>query len=328
VVVVLDTELLPESDRADAVLTAMGESFVASYIPPEGPSAFTRARMEVWAFGSTSIFRSAMSGQQLVRTAKRTRSHPSSTLSLAVQQIGESAFDQHGQQRILETGSLLVHDDNSPYEYTWSGFGACTCLFVPLDDLGLPADLIREASTRVRASPVHDLVVDHVLGMTRNADALSSDPAAAGLANVSLELARALLASAAGDTRHRRDALAATLLTQIRAYVRKHLTDPDLTPGKIAAVHHISVRHLYKVCADANFSLHEWITARRLEGAREELAGRESQHRSIAMIAQRWGFSNPTHFSRRFRDVYGITPRDWRRIAGAREGTDGDTSSV
>jgi AraC-like DNA-binding protein len=164
--------------------------------------------------------------------------------------------------------------------------------------------------------------------MTRNAEALSSDPAAAGLAAVSVELARALLASAAGDTRHRRDALAATLLTQIRAYVRKHLTEPDLTPGKIAAAHHVSVRHLYKVCANANFSLHEWITALRLEGARAELAGRESRHRSIAMIAQRWGFSNPTHFSRRFRDAYGITPRDWRRMAGPRDRTDGDTSSV
>jgi AraC-like DNA-binding protein len=33
------------------------------------------------------------------------------------------------------------------------------------------------------------------------------------------------------------------------------------------------------------------------------------------MIAQRWGFSNPTHFSRRFRATYGISPRDWRQIA-------------
>ncbi|OYN79680.1 helix-turn-helix domain-containing protein [Mycolicibacterium sphagni] len=324
--VVLDTDELPEADRADAVMSAMNESFVATYVPPENPAATVSARMEVWDFGSTSIFRSAMSGQRLIRTAKRTRSHPSSTLSLAVQQIGESVFDQAGEQRILDTGSLLVHDDNSPYEYSWTGLGACTCLFVRLDDLGLPADLIRDAGTRLRASPIYNLMVDHVLGMTRNADALSADPAAAALGVVSIELARALVASAAHDTRHRRDAMAATLLTQIRAYVGKHLANPGLTPAIIAAAHHISVRHLYKLCAGADFSLHDWITTQRLEGARNELAGLESRHRSIAMVAQRWGFSNPTHFSRRFRDAYGITPRDWRRLAG-RDDVAEDSSS-
>ena len=63
-------------------------------------------------------------------------------------------------------------------------------------------------------------------------------------------------------------------------------------------------------------SLHEWITGQRLEGAREELAGVGSRHRSIARVAQRWGFTNPTRFSHRFRDAYGITPRDWLLMAG------------
>jgi hypothetical protein len=103
-------------------------------------------------------------------------------------------------------------------------------------------------------------MVDHITGMTRRADELSADPAAAGLGAASVELARALVASAAQDTRHRRDALAATMLTQIRGYVCKNLADPGLTPEKIAAAHHISVRQLYKLCAGADFSLHEWMT--------------------------------------------------------------------
>ena len=127
---------------------------------------------------------------------------------------------------------------------------------------------------------------------------------------------RAFVASAAHDARYRREALATTLLTQIRAYVRQHLARSRPHPrDDRRCTQHLgttSVQGLRR----ADFSLHEWITKQRLQGARDELAGAASQYRSIAMIAQRWGFSNPTHFSRRFRDTYGITPRDWRHTAG------------
>ena len=35
----------------------------------------------------------------------------------------------------------------------------------------------------------------------------------------------------------------------------------------------------------------------------------------ISTIARRWGFRDHGHFTRRFKATYGLTPRDWRRIA-------------
>jgi AraC-like DNA-binding protein len=110
--------------------------------------------------------------------------------------------------------------------------------------------------------------------------------------------------------------LAETLLTRVRAHVRHHLTDPDLRPATIAAAHNVSLRHLYKVCAQAGFSLEQWIIGERLRGAREELLRRESRHRSIAVIARGWGFRDPSHFARRFLAAYGVTPKEWRRRQG------------
>jgi AraC-like DNA-binding protein len=112
------------------------------------------------------------------------------------------------------------------------------------------------------------------------------------------------------------------LLTQIRAYVRQHLRQPDLRPATIATAHNISLRHLYRLCAQAEFGLEQWIISQRLEGAREELALPSSRHRSIAMIARRWGFSDPTHFSHRFRAAFGVSPRDWRQIASETRSSD------
>ncbi|MFJ9520782.1 AraC family transcriptional regulator [Kitasatospora sp. NPDC101801] len=35
------------------------------------------------------------------------------------------------------------------------------------------------------------------------------------------------------------------------------------------------------------------------------------------MVARRWGFVNPAHFSRVFRAAYGVSPREWRALRTA-----------
>jgi AraC-like DNA-binding protein len=125
-------------------------------------------------------------------------------------------------------------------------------------------------------------------------------------------LVRALIASAADDDRHTRSALADALLPRILAYVRQHLTDRDLTPASIARAHNISVRYLYKLCDSADVRLVEWIFEERLEGARRNLCAPDHPSQAIALIAHRWGFKDPSHFSSRFRRAYGVSPRELR----------------
>ncbi|MFF5635847.1 helix-turn-helix transcriptional regulator [Streptomyces sp. NPDC012825] len=33
---------------------------------------------------------------------------------------------------------------------------------------------------------------------------------------------------------------------------------------------------------------------------------------AVERVARAWGFSTPSHFSRRFKAAYGVTPRQWR----------------
>jgi AraC-like DNA-binding protein len=40
-------------------------------------------------------------------------------------------------------------------------------------------------------------------------------------------------------------------------------------------------------------------------------------HRSISDIAQGWGFTDMTHFGRCFKDEYGLSPRDYRKLQKA-----------
>jgi AraC-like DNA-binding protein len=101
----------------------------------------------------------------------------------------------------------------------------------------------------------------------------------------------------------------------IEQYIRAHLRDPALTPATIAAAHSISLRHLYDVWGDEQATLARWIVLQRLAAVRDSLADPRLSHRSIAAIARGWCLSNPTHVARRFRQEYGLTPREWRRTA-------------
>lgn len=144
---------------------------------------------------------------------------------------------------------------------------------------------------------------------------LSAGTGAAILGDASHHLVRALISSAGDDARRARDVVEQSLLSQVRVHVHQHLRDPSLDSTSVAAALSVSRRHLQRVCAAAGFSLEQHVIGRRLEGAKQELATASGRRRPIAAVALSWGFKDPTHFARRFRAAYGLTPSEWRAEA-------------
>jgi AraC-like DNA-binding protein len=66
------------------------------------------------------------------------------------------------------------------------------------------------------------------------------------------------------------------------------------------------------VLAQQSTSLARLIQTRRLERCRKALGHLTQAHRSISDIAYFWGFSDMTHFGRRFRSAYGLLPSEYR----------------
>lgn len=313
--IILDTARLPARDRAEAVGAAMKYAAVPCHVIHEDADLGIRTRMELWQLGDVKIFSTWSSGLRLLRTPKQARQDAAPVVALSVQKLADGRQEQLACRRLVPPGEMLVMDLSAPYDFSRSGEGAVGCVQVPIEALGLPVDVVRRAAQHLPTSPLYRLVTDHISQVTQDAARLSDHPAAVTLGTTVTELAMALLASAAEDERYSRPVLAETLLTRIRAHVRSHLTDPELGPVSIAAAHNISVRHLYKICAQADLSLEQWIIGLRLHGAREELARPDSSRRSVSAIARQWGFRDPAHFSRRFRAAYGLSPSEWRRAA-------------
>ncbi|WP_207843243.1 helix-turn-helix domain-containing protein [Williamsia soli] len=313
---VFSTSDLGPAQRVEATCAAMHEQSVPCTVELENPSD-VRARMDVWPYGNANIFRAEMNGFRLVRTAKQIATAPAEMFAIAVHEKCTGKREQFGVQRTVPADELMVMDLNSPYDYVLEGGGAARCLHVPVDALGLPREVIETAADRLPASPLYSMAVHHIAELTDNADALSADVGADALGEASIELTRALIASAYGLD-YARSTLAEMLLPRIRSYVKQHLGDPNLSIESIAAAHDISQRHLFKLCAAAGFSLEQWMISERLTHAREDLSRAALRGVSVTTIARRWGFTNTSHFIRRFRMMYGLSPGAWRELSDER----------
>lgn len=105
------------------------------------------------------------------------------------------------------------------------------------------------------------------------------------------------------------------MLSRIRAYIDRRLMEPDLSPGSIARAHHISVRYLHQLFHNDGTTVGQWVRRRRLDSCRRELSRAHGRRVTVAAVANRWGFSSAAHFSRTFREAYGMTPSQWQARA-------------
>jgi AraC-like DNA-binding protein len=87
----------------------------------------------------------------------------------------------------------------------------------------------------------------------------------------------------------------------------------NVTASAIARAHGISLRYLHAIYSANGTSFGRELIRFRLEHARRLLLDPAEQGHSIDDIAWQCGFSDPSHFRRRFRDFYGVPPSAMRR---------------
>ncbi|MEU3568915.1 AraC family transcriptional regulator [Kitasatospora sp. NPDC036755] len=315
----LDLDTVPPRERVEAFRHALTDSSVPNDIAHEEPENGIHARMEAWRIGGLDFFSTRNSGFEVRRTAHHVRHHRSDpVVSVSLQPLGVHRADVAGRQELLGFDDICVFHELSPRTYGWSGDGASRSVLFDANRLGVPVETVVRASQRLRASPLHGLVLQHLRGVWSDPDRLEADPGSAALASATTELVRALLLSAAHaeGTAEVRSTMDETLLTRIMAYARSRLADRDLTPERIAAEHAVSLRHLYAVLSGAGISLEQWLITERLGKARSMLTAARYDRLTIAAVSARCGFTSPSHFSRRFQAAYGMSPSEWRRHGG------------
>lgn len=96
------------------------------------------------------------------------------------------------------------------------------------------------------------------------------------------------------------------LMERILKVVNQNLNNPDLTSEMIASEVGMSRVHLYRKLKElTNQSARNFIRNIRLAKAAELLAQKKC---SVAEVADRVGFPNPSNFATSFKEMYGVTP--------------------
>jgi AraC-like DNA-binding protein len=193
-------------------------------------------------------------------------------VAVVLQASSRGLYSTGSSPQIVEQGRLVICDVNRPFEYAWRGRGALVALNIPVDDLGVPTDVIAAAGERASSSPLYGLMCRHVRDLALDAERLSASTVADSVGSTTIELIRALMASTNDYSLDGRQVGEDTLITQVRIYVNQHLGDPDLSPDTVAAGLAISARQLYRVCARVGLGPEQLIIASRLVRARQELA--------------------------------------------------------
>jgi AraC-like DNA-binding protein len=306
----LDTSTLPRHERAAAVIAHMRDIALASNVVLDDPQ-HAYMSTKVYDLGVVQLVHLQRSGLFMDVTRERDDQPP--VIAMMLGTGAKQAREQFGHLVEARRGGVDMVELSRPHK-AWSHSNRSGwALKLPADALGLPHRTVTRARPGLFESPVQAVMAAHFKTLTKLAPQLAADPAAPELGLATVALARALMSSAAGSDALARATLHEALLPRIQVFVRQHLRDPHLSPRMIATEHHISVRLLYRILAEAGIQLEQWVIDQRLEGARTELASAAARHRSIAAVAHSWGFVSASHFSRRFGLKYGVTPREWQR---------------
>lgn len=263
-------------------------------------------------FGAVTLSTSRWSSLTIQRKVSAAQENVEQSVVLTVQLAGTTVVTQEDREALVRPGELTVHDNSQPFVVASPEAVDQITVRVPRSTLALPSSVLTAASARTIGPdrPTAQVAGTYFRMLSESAPDHTPESALPGPS--SIELVRAVVASSQDRSDLAADPLHHTLQQRVMTYLRVHLADADLSAARIADAHHISVRQLYLVLSRAGVSLGDWIRAQRLEESREELASPRRRHATIESVARGWGFASAAHFSRAFKQAYGMSPRQWR----------------
>lgn len=266
---------------------------------------------ESLAYISVSILRS--DSARFIRSAQDVLTSSDSDCFFCVQLEGHVIWRQDGRDEMSRPGDLVLMDPRRPYELIYCDAGRLLILKVPRRQIEQRiGPTIGLTAVPVRGDDGIGALMSGFLRMLPDRLPLADDGLQERLANHVLDLAAmALLAQI-----HRGGlslSSAKTLaLASLRSAIDRNLGDPQLDSETVAHAAGISVRYASQLLSEEGTTIQRQILTRRLEQCRRLLADPAQAHRSIIEIAMSWGFSDASHFGRRFREAFGVSPRDYR----------------
>lgn len=228
------------------------------------------------------------------------------------QVTGRGTIEQGGRHTEIGQNQASLYRSDMPYELTFPSAGERVGVAISAESLGVSASrLNRLTGTRLdHSSPLLSSVSQSIIEYER---ALHTVPAQhrRHVLDLIVGALRATVASLPNDEcEHPRDLLFERACAQIDA----SLSDPELSPQRVAQSLFVSTRTLQQAFAASGTGVAQLIRERRLQKAARELADPALSHITVSDIARRSGFSSPSHFAELVRHRFGVSPSALRSV--------------
>lgn len=252
--------------------------------------------------------------ETVVRTGKQARADESEHYCIAFQRAGICTFTQDDRTTILRPGQFTVYDSTRSFAFRFSSPHTTAVSMFDRSALNLDVSQIaRVTATAVSGNEGLGKLVSTMLLHLVDSPGEFSDVVSRKVSSTLLDLVETLYRETLLDSSDSESAQRSFVL-RVKAFIEENLGEPHLAVGDIAAAHFVSVRCLYKAFENEQYGVAQYVRHRRLERIRKQLVDPLTTRRPVSEVAATHGMINEAHFSRIFREKYGASPSEYRRL--------------
>lgn len=302
-------------DKLRAWRQVVGSVFVNLDMQIEGGSGFS-GEMVHSPLDELGVVWARVDGEAVRRTRRHIAGNPTGCCVVQFVRRGTVRISQYGRTADVSAGSYSMIDLDAPYFQEHAGVAESYFLKMPNALSQHRFRDVREhcAIARPVRGGVSGIAADLIESLSRNAAGTDAN-AAPTLAEQILDIVTLAFDARSGDVPEGPSLARNAIRRRALAFIERHLSDPDLDVGEVAAGVGVSVRYLHRCFADVDTSVHETVLRRRLTLCHEKLADPEFDLVRISDLARRHGFISQSHFAASFRREFEQTPSEVRNEA-------------
>lgn len=237
---------------------------------------------------------------------------------LTLLQSGSFAISQRGHTSQCEPGSISFLSDSAVLDSVYHGE-------VEVLAIRFPAQLIR----------AYHRSADHICGTA----VLSGSGCSGAIKDILLRLwadhsrlspfeadsltsciIRLLQGAFSSEINEQTDARPSHHLIRLRQVIDREYPNPQLSARLIARKLDLSEGYLHEVARSSGNTIGEMVFEKRLQECKSQLADPAMKSRNVTDIALGAGFTSLSHFSRRFKERFGQSPREFRDLLPGQTG--------
>ena len=274
------------------------------------------ASLDCNTVGTINVCRLQSSPLVYIRSPKMISKLPNDDIFIAVIEKGQGYIEQYGRQSLCRAGDTVVYDSANAFSWSLTEQTQMMVAMIPRTNFNILLPKLK----RITAQPIHP---DHYTSSLIRSNIFESigfrpNNNAAGTRRIGNSFCDIILSAL--DLAYFEDDRSVRyggIIERAKRFMKDNIDDPGLAIDTI--VHHVgaSRRTLARAFAAEGITVTKWLWEERLDYAFCLL--QRSDVRNVSQAVMQSGFNDFSHFSRSFKNKYGVTPKMVLKKAMARQ---------